>query len=119
MPDPITIDAPGAPRFYVLDQENDPIRASEAAWQEASAGGPTIIAEDEIAGGKVWTQFSGMDFAGEDRPLLFVTLSLFGEDGMEERRYRTWGEAEAGHGEVVERYRSRFERGRVIPMRGV
>jgi hypothetical protein len=91
-------------RYFLLDEENDPILCSQAAWEEASAGGALMVAQDDVPGGRVWTQFTGVDFGDDDPPRLFETHSLIGSDGLMERSYTTWDEAEAGHREVVARF---------------
>lgn len=73
------------------------------------------VAESYV--GKIWisTVFLGLDHGLRDsHPLLFETMAFETDDVAQsdslddyQRRYTTYGEAEAGHAEVVEEIRNR------------
>lgn len=91
-------------------------------WAQWFGAADRHVAKDEIAGHQILvsTVFIGIDhnFVSNGPPVLFETMvfgeehagKLFGRDctmreDLEQRRYSTWAEAEAGHQRIVQRYR--------------
>jgi hypothetical protein len=105
--------------WYVLDGHT-PRAVSAMEWEAAAVersravqqqGGedPWRVAFTDLVRCTVSTVFLGVNhnMTGEGDPVLFETM-VFGNDDMgggEMRRYRTWGDAEAGHAEMVARTR--------------
>lgn len=105
----------GAARYFVLDADRRPIQVSEAQWRAQRRSG-SVVAEDDVPHGRVWTAFSGIAVSDGDERKLFATQSLIGEDGLDEATYATWDEAEAGHRQIVDCYRSKFGARKVVPL---
>jgi len=101
--------------FYVLDKNRRPVPATEeerTAW--INSGAPTLVARTDLGGGwEVSTSFDGVVPAEEDQEgsaPLFLTLVLMGAvDDDYVAAYPTWDAAEAGHQEVVDRYKKQLE----------
>lgn len=105
---------------WTLDAENKLVREPDvmawARWFEAANNreGETFrrsVARDELDG--VWmvsTVFLGIDHRfGDDGPaLVFETMIFWPDDPLNNwcERWATWGEAEAGHREIVARLRA-------------
>ncbi len=112
------INPPGAARYYVLDVDRRPIQVTEAQWRAQSRTDRQLVAEDEVPNGRVWTRFTGIALDESDDRKPFLTESLIGEDGIQEERYATWKEAEAGHKRIVEKYRKAFGAAAVVNLLG-
>jgi hypothetical protein len=88
---------------YIL-KDHEPVPESDlllwAKWFEAAE---RRVAFDEINGVRVSTVFLGLDhnFGHNDAPILFETMVFGGPLDQEQRRYRTWDEAEKGHQEML------------------
>jgi len=99
---------PDLDMHYVLDDEGNPVPATDLiTWAKAldnielrRVGLTKFSDRTEIS-----TVFLGLDHGfTKKRPLLFETLTQFGQGGDEMDRYGTWQEAVDGHRKVVETY---------------
>jgi len=88
--------------YYVLDG-HEPKLADFEAWCGMLMRPERVIAQTIVAPGTaVSTVFIGIDHPlGRRPPRLFETMLFNDYGGFSQRRYNTWGEAEAGHLEVV------------------
>jgi len=72
-----------------------------ATWMESAE---RAVCKDQIGDSKVSTVFLGLDHAAPSAvtpPLLFETMVFGGPMDDECRHYATWGQAEAGHAEMM------------------
>lgn len=57
-----------------------------------------VVAQtDTNDGGWVSTVFLGLDHGFHGEPILFESMHFIGSNGSDQKRYRTWDEAMAGH----------------------
>ena len=92
--------------FFVLDDQRRPVAATKEQW-EAMPPEQCSVAATDLAKGEVQirTSFDGAIYSElDDASLLFETHVLIGIDGIVDRRWRSWEEAEAGHAAVVKQY---------------
>jgi hypothetical protein len=108
------------PRCYILDDERRPVKAGLmewAAWFEKWEN--RCVAVDQTALFEVSTVFLGIDHRGwrDGPPILFETMvferkaeikTIFGRlmpirPDVEQNRYASWDEAEAGHRATLRR----------------
>ena len=86
--------------LYILDENRNPARVSNVLeWGAWMQGATRHVAKSEVNGVQVSTVFLGIDhnWGWQDRPVLFETMVFGGKYDLEQERYCTWSEAEAGH----------------------
>jgi len=92
--------------YYILDGKIAKRCGSFADWADWMENSSRGVAYDEIDEIIISTVFLGLNYNhwGQGDPLLFETMTFLPNDlsGLEQRRYFTWEEAEAGHREMVE-----------------
>jgi len=92
--------------YYILDGKIAKQCGSLAEWADWMENSSHGVAYDEIDEIIISTVFLGLNYNhwGQGDPLLFETMTFLPNDlsGLEQRRYFTWEEAEAGHREMVE-----------------
>lgn len=79
-----------------------------AKWFEA-AGEECVVADDEVAGARVFTFFLGVDMSFDrapHEPILFETQVVGGTWDRDGERCSTWTQAEAQHARWVERVKT-------------
>jgi predicted ATP-dependent serine protease len=89
---------------YILDGR-EPVPAPDlmewGRWMETADRTVKWTEQGDV---HVSTVFLGLDHQfGEGPPLLFETMAFIAGDGVDQRRYSTWREAEQGHDEIVRR----------------
>ena len=93
--------------YYILDGKIAKQCGSLAVWADWMQNSNRGVAYNEIDEIIISTVFFGLNFnyCDDGDPLLFETMVFlppYDLDGLEQRRYFTWEEAEAGHREMVE-----------------
>lgn len=97
---------------YILKDRTPVLIADEGIekWSEFINSDKRFVAQDNINGYLVSTVFLGVDHAFMDgKPVLFETMVFKEGDwgALECKRYCTWEEAEKGHKEIVEKWKSK------------
>lgn len=89
--------------WYVLNENNDPVKVDMMTGARALAEKNRHVAEEIIGESRISTVFLGLDHSFFDGPPLVFETMIFGgpEDGFM-NRYSTWKEAEEGHKKAVE-----------------
>lgn len=86
---------------YILDGHT-PVPVPLLEWASWFNVENRRVADDVVGEVRVSTVFLGIDHAfGNGPPLLFETMIFGGEHDEDQRRYSTWGEAAAGHAEML------------------
>lgn len=110
----------GWPPCWILDAEHRPVKVTMAAWSRWFANfGNRRVAVDQTRFFEVSTVFLGLNHQwGKGPPLLFETMvfereatikELFGgrlfpaRASVDQWRYASWDDAEAGHKAIVKR----------------
>ena len=85
--------------YYFLDGKTPKPVADVLEWARGLESANRRVAEDFVGDVRVSTVFLGTDhnFGWSDRPVLFETMVFGGKYNLEQERYCTWDEAEAGH----------------------
>jgi hypothetical protein len=80
--------------------------ADPLEWTVWFESADRVVAQDETnQGAHVSTIFLGLDHNfGGGTPILFETMVWFDGNDVEQHRYSTWEEAEAGHKRMVEKF---------------
>lgn len=90
---------------YILDGHNakpEPDIIAWGHWYDKNYLNRHVKNEEIGSDVRVSTVFLGIDHSfGHGPPLLFETMVFGGPLDGEQRRYSTWGEAEAGHAAVM------------------
>jgi hypothetical protein len=100
--------------YYVLDAHRRPLRVSHHEWMAWCNSNPeTLVAETDLGDGwRVITSFYGAVQPEEDKentaPLFWTLVIMANCDDDSVDAYPTWDAAEAGHREVVERYKKQL-----------
>ena len=93
---------PRMPLYVLKGHEVEPIEDFDE-WSRQLVQNRVVARTQLIDGSTVSTLFLGVGFPGVDKPMLFET-ALVTEDSTEVvARYATWGEAEAGHMDWLDR----------------
>lgn len=95
------------PFFYVLEGHTPrPVTVDEYMDWRRSLGEKDVVhvGDDTIGEVRVSTVFLGMDHNHwlEGPPILFETMIFGGDHDDYQKRYETWGRAEAGHAYALE-----------------
>ena len=90
---------------YILDENHEPVREVDfekwSVWMFSDNDRRQVKLTEQ---GDVWvsTVFLGLDHHFGNGPLLlFETMSFIAHEGVDQWRYSTWAEAEAGHDRIV------------------
>lgn len=84
--------------LYILKDRKPVLVEDVEEWGKWFETADRQIALDELDGVRVWTVFLGIEhYAG----CLFETMIFGGPMDQQQRRYRTYEEAEQGHKEMV------------------
>lgn len=104
---------------FVLDDDGNPIEEPDlfkwAKWFEDS---DRRVDSTTINGVHVSTVFLGLDhsWSPDSDPILFETMQFGGLQDTFQYRYATKADAQAGHNEVCNRVRKRFNKKHVHPL---
>jgi hypothetical protein len=95
-----------AHRHYVLDGNNFPQPACIVRWVRFMQGRTNQLAHDMVGDIVVSTVFLGSDhnWTGRGPPVLFETMAFAATgEPLEQWRYTSWDDAQAGHATAVRR----------------
>ncbi len=101
------------PRYYILEGKWSVPEPDLIKWAKWFEEADRKVKQTQIGDVSVSTVFLGLDrnFSPGGPPILFETSVFGGSLDGEMSRYVTWGEAEIGHREVVERVQREIEKG--------
>lgn len=96
--------------YYLLNEDHSVTKIDDVLEWGKTFSKNRRVAKDEFNGHMVSTVFLGLDHSfGYGQPLLFESMVF--KDGswndLDSRRYATWDEAIAGHGELVEQWKQK------------
>ena len=89
-------------RYILVDRRSVPCPwlLSWATWMETEDRHVKETIQDDV---RVSTVFLGLDhsFGQSGPPILFESMCFVAGEGVDQRRYATWEEAERGHDDMV------------------
>jgi hypothetical protein len=92
-----------------LDGDDHCIPATLSEWARWFETHERTVGWTQI-NSQVWvsTVFLGIDhrYWGKGPPIVFETMVFRDHEGIEQQRYSSWDDAEAGHAAMVKKYRS-------------
>ena len=97
--------------YYWILEGHEPVSVDRDTWAAWYQDTDRHVATDTLPNGYwISTVFLGFNYAmpGQDEPVLFETMVFPGKDDMhdlDQVRYHTYAEAEAGHVAMVERWK--------------
>lgn len=91
-------------RFFILNDEKQPEAVDVFTWSKWFFETDRHVGFTEIEDLRVSTVFVGLPLYHPDNPHygMFEMIVFHGEESLEQLRYSTWEEAEAGHKLIVE-----------------